>query len=112
MKTKKVITVLFVFMMMFTIAACSSSSKLVGWWDRTYLSEAANTDSFPDEMTIEKGGECRIDGFNGSWQEHDGQVSYSLDWVGNYTYNYKIKGNELYLYNVKNPDKYVIMTKQ
>lgn len=115
MKMKRIITVLFIFVMMFTLAACSSTSGLVGWW--TYVpnsrSEAVyNMENFPREMLLEKGGDCRIDGYTGNWQANDGELTVSLEWFGNETYNYKLSGNELVLSRKNHPEEYITLEKK
>lgn len=111
MKKVSFLTVLIAFLMVFVVSACSSS-KLVGFWNYDSKSDSAHSIDFPEEMVLESNGDCRVEGFTGSWQAKDGIISFSIEWAGSFRYNYKVSGNKLTLFYLDDSEGYVTYIKQ
>lgn len=106
MKLRKVLALLFVIAMMFTLAACSTTSKFVGHW--VEVDGGGPYDSF----ILRKDGSASVDdGFPGEWRVTDGKFYIGDAWDGGDEYYYDISGNTLKLAEVDDPDDYATYEK-
>ena len=105
MKMKRIITVLFIFVMMFTLAACSSNSKLVGQWVEVEGNGVA------DSFILREDGSASIEGWSGEWRIDEGKLYVANVLDGGEYYNYKISGNKLTLIEVNDPDDVAVYKK-
>ena len=102
MKKVRFLTVSIAFLMVFVVSACSSS-KLVGYWDRT-----EKHGDIPYSIVLEKGGTAWVEGLPGEWKEENGKL-YLVDpeWDSE-VYSYELSGDTLTLRNVDYPKVYAV----
>lgn len=105
MKANKIIAVAFIIVMMFTLVACSSNSKLVGQWVEVEGNGVA------DSFILREDGSASIEGWSGEWIIDDGKLYISNVLDGGEYYNYDISGNKLTLIEVDDPDDVSIYKK-